>query len=112
MDNARIFISLRPGAVFAGESVNFHSLETIARTYSGNDMPTPGEMDAEEVRLNAQDNDADYQNTLKADIEQRFDPTLKAAVLSIFDEINTLRTRSGLIARTIDQLKTAIKNKL
>lgn len=66
MDNARIFMSLRPDATFTDNHVNFFSLATITKTYIGGDMPTQAEMDAEAVVLQAQDDDVDYQNTLTA----------------------------------------------
>lgn len=48
----------------------------------------------------------------KADIEARFDDTLKAFSLAILDEINILRTTAGLQSRTVAQLKNAIKARL
>lgn len=66
MDNARVFMSLRPNAKFTDDQVNFYSLETVAKTYIGEDMPIGAEMDAEALALQAQDDDIDYQNTLKA----------------------------------------------
>ena len=48
----------------------------------------------------------------EADIEQKFDPTLKAFALVILDEINLLRTQHSIPVRTIAQLKNAVKNKL
>lgn len=47
-----------------------------------------------------------------ANIEERFNDTLKAFALVILDEINLLRVQGGLTPRTINQLKSAIKGKL
>lgn len=49
-----------------------------------------------------------------SDFEQKFDALLKAFALVLLDEINAIRTNPalGLQARTVAQLKTAIKNKL
>lgn len=63
MDNTRVFMSLRPNAKFTGDQVNFFSLETIAKTYVGDDMPSQADMDAEAMVLQAQDDDVDFQNT-------------------------------------------------
>jgi len=50
--------------------------------------------------------------TIEADIEVRFDSTLKAFALVVLSEINSLRVNAGLPERTIQQLKTAVKAKL
>lgn len=47
-----------------------------------------------------------------ANIEQHFDPLLKAFALVVLDEINLLRTQAGLPARSVAQLKNAVKQKL
>ena len=54
----------------------------------------------------------DSEKTKEADIELKFDSTLKAFALVVLDEINILRVGAGLAERTITQLKTAVKNKL
>lgn len=47
-----------------------------------------------------------------ADIEARFDSTLRAFALVLISEINILRVSAGLPVRTIQQLKDAVKAKL
>ena len=48
----------------------------------------------------------------EADIEAKFDPTLKAFALVVLSEINILRVAAGLPERTVQQLKDAVKAKL
>ena len=48
----------------------------------------------------------------EADIEAKFDPTLKAFALVMLQEINRLRTELGLPTYTVNQLKQAVKAKL
>lgn len=48
----------------------------------------------------------------KADIEIRFDNTLRAFALVVLDEINVIRQNAGLSPRTLTQLKDAVKAKL
>lgn len=43
---------------------------------------------------------------------ERQEKIIKAFALVVMDEINILRTRAGLQARTISQIETAIKTKL
>lgn len=59
---------------------------------------------------NAQEIDAE--KTATSDIENTTDELLRAVVLVLFTEINNLRSNAGLQPRTIQQLKTAIKNRL
>jgi len=54
----------------------------------------------------------DTRKTEEADIEQIFDPTLKAFALTVLSEINILRTNAGLPERTVQQLKNAVKANL
>ena len=42
----------------------------------------------------------------------RVDDIIRAVALVVLDEINILRTRDGLTARTVAQMRTAIRNKL
>ena len=56
--------------------------------------------------------ETDIEKTLEADIEVKFDSTLKAFALVVLSEINILRVESGLPERTVQQLKDAIKAKL
>lgn len=110
MDISRVFMSLRPNATFT-DAVNFHSLDTVSKVYQGI-MPTQAEMEIEWTRLQALDNDINYQKTLEADIDVKFDTLLKAFALVLLDEINLLRSKTGLPTVTKAQLKQAIKNKL
>ena len=50
--------------------------------------------------------------TEEADIEVKFDSTLKAFALVVLSEINLLRANAGLPERTMAQLKAAVKAKL
>ena len=54
----------------------------------------------------------DAAKVIEADIEVRFDSTLKAFALVVLSEINILRMQAGLSERTIQQLKDAVKAKL
>ena len=54
----------------------------------------------------------DNAKSLEADINAKFNPTLKAFALVVLDEINLLRIAAGLPERTINQLKNAVKAKL
>jgi len=50
--------------------------------------------------------------TIEADIDIKFNSTLKAFALVVLDEINILRVAAGLPERTVQQLKSAVKAKL
>lgn len=59
MDNSRVFMSLRSNAKFTGDQVNFFSLETIAKTYIGGDIPNQDEMDAKWLIIQTEDDRKD-----------------------------------------------------
>ena len=69
-----------------------------------------GESDENERPRTTQE--LDDAKTIEADIEVKFDSTLKAFALVVLNEINILRTSAGLPERTIAQLKNAVKSKL
>ena len=54
----------------------------------------------------------DAKKTIEADIENKFDSTLKAFALVVLSEINVLRVQAALPERTVQQLKDAVKSRL
>jgi len=112
MNIVRALLSLRPDAKFVGDRINSYSLETVAKTYIGDDLPTLEQLVAENIRLEAQDNDVEYQKDLESDIETKFSQPLRAFALVMLAEINTLRSAAGLQTYTVAQLKQAVRNKL
>lgn len=54
MDLARVFMELRPNAKFTDDRVNLHSLDKIAETYIGVDLPTQQQCDDKWLELTAE----------------------------------------------------------
>ena len=90
------------------------NLQTGEETIVPLTVEEQAEIDARDAELayQATPEGIDAAKTAEADIEQRFDPTLRAFALVMLDEINTLRTNAGLQPRTVAQLKNAVKNRL
>lgn len=69
-------------------------------------LMTQGERDAVDAALVSAARDA---------VTAQLDATegvLRAFMLVVLDEVNILRTQAGLATRTVNQLRTAIRNKL
>jgi len=99
MNNAIIFMILRPDAKFEGNEVNFFSLETIAKTYIGADLPTQKEMDAKAAALAV----SGVEDKRLADIKNAAD----AYVLSVYDDLEQRKLLS-ISADCTDQLNLGL----
>ena len=71
MDNARVFMSLRPAAKFTDDTINFFDLETITKTYIGSDIPTQSEMDAEWALMQSDSVEIERIGNIKAEADRR-----------------------------------------
>lgn len=96
-----------------GEGVQIKEIDTLVPTEAT--LTTPPTIDSvldAGVWRDLTPTEIDAAKTIKADIESRFDPTLKAFALVVLSEINALRVAAGLPTRTVQQLKNAVKAKL
>lgn len=89
MDNLKILMFLRPNVKFTDSVVNAFSLETIAETYIGDDLPTQNEMDAAWITIQESDSKNKIIESFADAIQFELD---KEAQLFGYDNIHTAVT--------------------